>query len=142
MKVYLAAGFFSLEQEASRQCVIQELKRSEFDFYSPKEDGLYVPGETPPQDVFDENIRQIDACDFVVASTAGKDLGTLFECGYAYATGKPIVYFWHNGYGKFNLMLSQSGIAVATTPSHLRDILTEIKSTGKLEHTAFKGEIE
>jgi len=60
----------------------------------------------------------IDECDIVIASTEGKDMGTLFECGYAFAKNKPVVYYAPNIH-KFNLMLAKSARAVALTPDSL-----------------------
>lgn len=142
MKAYLAAGWFSVEQEASRQCVMTELKKAGIAFYSPKEDGLHIEGETNPQDIFEENMQQIANCDFVVASTAGKDLGTLFECGAAHAIARPIVYFWYNGFGKFNLMLSQSGHQVSTTPRGLGRIFERIVADGFVTKRTYEGDVE
>jgi nucleoside 2-deoxyribosyltransferase len=62
--------------------------------------------------VFAENINQIKNCDVLVASTVGKDMGTLFECGAAYILGKPIIYFWESE-GPLNLMLAGSAAYVA-----------------------------
>lgn len=141
MKCYLASGWFSITQEAARSVVLTELKKSEVDFYSPKDDGLFEVG-MDPEVIFQENIKQIQGCDFMVASTEGKDMGTLFECGIAFAYGKPIVYFWHNGYGKFNLMLSQSAHAVATSSGGLFEILKTIKKTGIVPYLPYIGDIE
>jgi nucleoside 2-deoxyribosyltransferase len=141
MKCYLASGWWSELQEAARQVILTELKKAKIDVYSPKDDGLFKEG-MDPEEIFQENLKQINQCDFIIASTEGKDMGTLFEAGYAYAVKKPIVYFWHNGYGKFNLMLSQSAHAVTTSSGGLFEILKRIKSSGIVPVITYKGDIE
>ncbi len=140
-RAYLAAGWFSDKQENSRLEIIKALTNAGLDFYSPKEDGLYVPGKTDPQDVFNENVDQIKACDFVIASTEGKDVGTLFECGMAHILKKPIVYYW-KGEGKFNLMLGQSAVAVCRRPEELKSYFNTIAMMGKLIKVPFIGDVE
>ncbi len=99
MKAYVSSGWFTDEQEDARQDILYAIDECGYDAYSPREDLLYVPGETKAADVFAENIRMINECDIVIASTAGKDMGTIFECGVAYSVGVPIVYYWKNGSG-------------------------------------------
>ena len=44
-------------------------------------------------DTFKGNVDNIDMADFVLAIYDGKDTGTMFECGYAYAKNIPVMYF-------------------------------------------------
>jgi nucleoside 2-deoxyribosyltransferase len=142
LMIYLAAGWFSHEQEQARQEIYDSLKSLGFKFYSPKEDCLYRPGGIVSSfEVFKENIQQIAHADFVVASTEGKDMGTLFECGVAYQMRKPIIYYFKSE-GKFNLMLAESAIAVCQTRAQLHDCLRHVQTTGKIKEKYFKGEIE
>ena len=96
MRCYIGAGWFTQSQEAARKIILNELKKSGLDYYSPKDHGIFKSGMNP-EDIFQENIKQIQSCDFMIASTEGKDMGTLFECGCAYTSKKPLVYFWYNG---------------------------------------------
>jgi len=141
MKYYCASGWFSYEQEESRKIILNTLKKAKFDVYSPKDDGLFKEGMNP-EEIFQENLKQIRECDFVIASTEGKDLGTLFESGYAFARSIPIIYFWNNGFGNFNLMLSQSAHRVTTTSHQLFALLCEIKQTGVIQKVPYTGDIE
>jgi len=138
MEAYVAGGWFSPEQEKALEDIKSALCTVGIEFYSPREDCLYIPHKTLASEVFAENISQIEKADFLLASTAGKDMGTLFECGYAHAIGKPIMYYF-TGPGKFNLMLSESGHCVATSYSHLVQLLTELCVTGKVPEYPYYG---
>ena len=137
MKIYIASGFFNEDQETIRQEMLTTCTELWHDVYSPKEDFLYVPGITSPEEVFMENLTQISKCDVVLASTEGKDMGTVWECGYAYARGIPIVYYYPHP-GLFNLMLAQSARAVIKSTEELHQYLVD----GTLKHIPYVGDIE
>lgn len=141
MKAYLASGWFTEEQEQARLEVLAALKDAGIDVYSPKEDLLYVPGQTEAHEVFSENIMQLSSADLVVASTEGKDMGTIFECGAAFVLNVPIVYYYKAG-GKFNLMLSESAIAVFSDQNKLKNYLTNCENSGIINHVPYTGEKE
>jgi len=151
MKIYLAAGWFSKEQEEARLEILTTLVKGKYDFYSPKEHGLFIPGETDPKEVFDTNVSQIRNCDLIVASTEGKDMGTLFECGMAYVFKKPVIYYWRNA-DRFplNLMLSASALYIATDTDRLLGKLDSLRasvnSDGSYDfshmYERYEGEIE
>ena len=142
MKVYIASGWWSEQQEQARVQMITACKSAEIKVYSPKDDFLYIKGQTDPSEVFEENIKQIDACNFILASTVDKDMGVLFECGYAFSVSKPILYYWPGGKGPFNLMLSQTAKQVCLSESQLKSSLKEAKINGFLKYVEYKGDIE
>jgi nucleoside 2-deoxyribosyltransferase len=144
MRAYLAAGWFTPEQERSRSVLFHSLRLCEINFYSPKEDGLFTKEITIPQTVFEKNISEIRNSDFILVSTEGKDMGTLFECGCAYTMGKPIVYYWPKK-EPLNLMLSQSAFAVIPCVNELIKFLSIIQKQGLSMFSLkqpWKGEIE
>ena len=50
-----------------------------------------------------------------MAITDEKDIGTIWEAGYAYGIGKEIVYYAETlGDNPFNVMLGKSGIGIFT----------------------------
>ena len=121
MKIYIAGPFFNPQQIE----VIETIKRGikminkahgkNITYYSPKDDNLYTPGgDIPPSKCFDDNLKNIIDSQLLIAITTNLDAGTLFEAGYAFNSGIPIVYFWpdHNN-RKFNLMLSESASYIA-----------------------------
>ena len=62
----------------------------------------------------------INNAKFIVCNTRDKDLGTIFEAGFSYGNGTPIIYYAAGLKGNFNLMLSRSGRAVATNVRELK----------------------
>jgi len=141
MKAYIASGWFTVDQDRIRKQLIEALTKAGIDFYSPKEDFLYEPGKTNPKEVFDINLLEIIRSDFILANTVGKDLGTIFECGYAYRSKIPIVYYWKSSF-KLNLMLAQSAAYVSTDELDLFNYLLLIKKEGKIIHREYTGLME
>lgn len=141
MTVYVASGWFTEEQEKARLRIITVLEELNMDYFNPRCDTHKIHPDPSPQIIFDNNIRNIDSCDVVVASTIGKDMGTLFECGYAFSIKKPIIYLWESSL-PLNLMLSQSAHYVARLKDDLLDHLQISRAAGAILRSDFKGEIE
>lgn len=141
MRIYICSGFFNSDQTAKLEVMLNECKLLKLNIYSPKDDFLYIPGKTNPQEVFNENLAQIQQSDMLLVSTAGKDMGALWECGYAYALNIPLVFYYPDK-GIFNLMLSQSARAVLTSNKELSDYLRIIRDTNTLPLIKYKGDIE
>lgn len=126
-KIYFASPWFTPEQEEREERLKAKLRALGFDVWSPKENaicGTFSDKETRSK-IFKGNIDNINDADIVFAVTDGKDMGTIWEAGYAYGfnevcevTGAPkiiIVYYCETlGDGKFNLMLAESGDIVIT----------------------------
>lgn len=129
MKVYLASGWFNPVQaeELTRLENIFDERNNFFELSSPRRIFVCPPGA--PKEVQDEtfygNLRHIQQSDFLLVNTRDKDIGTIWEAGYANAYGKPIVYFCAGlpKGAKFNLMLARSGIKVCTSFEQLEDYL-------------------
>lgn len=108
-KVYLASPFFTDEQRALRDKVLDVLTYADFNIYSPGHENLITDDSTPEQQqlAFKENLCQIDNCDFVLAVGNDYDTGTMIEIGYAFKANKPVIYFNNSSDGKKrNLMLA------------------------------------
>lgn len=126
-KIYFASPWFTPEQEEREERLKAKLRSLGFDVWSPKENaicGTFSDKETRSK-IFNGNVDNIADADIVFAVTDGKDMGTIWEAGYAYGfnaacelTGAPkiiIVYYCETlGDGKFNLMLAESGDIVIT----------------------------
>lgn len=120
--VYFASPWFTPEQEEREERLKAKLRSLGFDVWSPKEQAVVgtVSNWKTRQKIFDGNCDAIESSDIVFAVTDGKDMGTIWEAGFAYGINKlnefvsarkiVIVYYCEtlNG-GKFNLMLAQSG---------------------------------
>lgn len=140
---YFASPFFNLEQVEREERMIKHLRCLGFKVFSPKESCHLDPkaSQSSREDVFTTNCEAIKKARAVFAVTDGKDMGTIWEAGYAYGINKPVIYFAETlGDNQFNLMLAQSGRDVflsqdEVTRNNLVDVLL-----GKARK--FKGDIE
>lgn len=148
-KVYLAGGWFDDEQMERLEAVKSIILEAGYEVFSPKDENLCDPNSDMDwkKQVFQNNLTAIRDCSFVVNITDKKDMGTIFEAGLAYALGRPIVYFAETlGNNQFNLMLAQSGVAVAQSRDQLKSLLSnptlaECLITGDT-YADYEGEIE
>lgn len=141
---YIASGWFNEAQEESRQMVLNACKRSSLKIYSPKEEIVCNPaaGLEERKAVFDSNVDAIRNSLFVICNTQDKDMGTIFEAGVAHTLSKPIIYFAHGLAGNFNLMLAESGNAVATNEDELVEHITMMMREHCLYRKEYVGHIE
>jgi nucleoside 2-deoxyribosyltransferase len=91
-KVYLAGPFFTL----GGLWVVDQARRSLLDMgldvFSPYHD--VGPGDAA--DVVPKDIEGIRDCDLLLAIMDGTDAGTVFEVGFAYREGKPVIVYAEN----------------------------------------------
>ena len=146
-KMYLASGWFS-------PAAAQELDQLEsyfgdlegIDMAAPRQ--IFVCPPDAPKEVqdqtFDGNLHHIETADFVFVNTRDKDIGTIWEAGYAYAHNKPIVYYCAGlpPNAKFNLMLARSGIKVCTSFEELQEYIERCLSDGGLHVEPYNLAIE
>ena len=148
MKIYLAAGWFNPKQaeELTKLEEIFDNRASFFDLASPRR--IFVCPPDAPKSVQDEtfsgNLHHIETADFLLVNTRDKDIGTIWEAGYAHAFKKPIVYFCAGlpEGAKFNLMLARSGVKVCTSFEQLEDYVDRIIDTGELPFEPYDKDIE
>jgi len=127
-KVYLAAGWFNPTQaeELDKLEAICD-SRDWIDLASPRR--IFVCPPNAPKEVQDDtfkgNLEHIASSDFLIVNTRDKDIGTIWEAGFAFACRKPIIYFCAGlpDGAKFNLMLARSGCKVCTSFEDLEDYL-------------------
>lgn len=95
-KIYIASPFFN-DQECDVLSEVEIiLKERGFDVFSPREHEVRegnVGSLVWSKETFQNDRDAIDWCECVVMLYWGNysDSGTAWECGYAYATGKPVV---------------------------------------------------
>ena len=136
-KIYLAAGWFNPTQ-AEELTQLEEIcdTRDWIDLASPRR--IFVCPPNAPKETqdatFDGNLHHINTADFLIVNTRDKDIGTIWEAGYAFANDVPIVYFCAGlpAGAKFNLMLARSGIKVCTSFEELENYLDRCYSTETL----------
>ena len=136
MKFYLASGFFNDKQLRDVENIKEVADEVGLDYFSPKDANLCNPmaNKENRKKVFDANIEEIKKADFLVVNTRDKDLGTLFEAGYAHAVGLPIIYYCEGLTGGFNLMLSETASCVATSLVSLKLYLENMSKDVKYKH--------
>ena len=114
---YLASPFFK-DRQIQREEAVKNLLRNEgYTVYSPRENGVLTPDATDEvrTKIFKENCEAIQKSHRILAITDEKDIGTIWEAGYAYGIGKEVVYYAETlGSNPFNVMLGKSGIGIFT----------------------------
>ena len=148
MKIYLASGWFNPVQaeELTHLEKIFDDRSKFFDLASPRRIFVCPPGapKSVQDETFEGNLFHIKSADFLLVNTRDKDIGTIWEAGYAYAHERPIVYFCAGlpKGAKFNLMLARSGIKVCTSFEELEDYLDRVVKEGKFINEPYLDAIE
>lgn len=130
--IYIAAPFFNTEQSNMVEYIKMMLNTHRLKYFSPKDECMFENiKDTPPKAILQMNCESIDLCNGMIAVTNGKDVGTMFEAGYAYACGVPLHYLWLGGNKeeKFNLMLGGSAKSISFSYADLeRNIVNHFKN--------------
>lgn len=119
---YLASPFFKDRQIQREEAVKNALRNEGYTVYSPRENGVLTPDATDEvrTKIFKENCEAIQKSHRILAITDEKDIGTIWEAGYAYGIGKEVVYYAETlGNNPFNVMLGKSGIGIFTNYNDL-----------------------
>ena len=96
-KIYLASPFFTEFEKAIYDNVIKVLRQHGYDVFVPQEhtipNGEKMPNSQWAKAVFDMDLAALRDAECVVVLNYGmySDSGTAWECGAAYAMGKPIL---------------------------------------------------
>ena len=146
-KIYLASGWFNPTQ-AEELTKLESIcdDREWIDLASPRR--IFICPPNAPKETQDEtftgNLHHIKTADFLIVNTRDKDIGTIWEAGYAYANDVPIVYFCRGlpEGAKFNLMLARSGVKVCTSYEDLENYLDRCAEQGDLINEPFDQAIE
>ena len=137
MEIYLAGPLFTQSERRWLRQLSQELERRSHKVFLPQDDAGLPLLQVPPDyhGAFEVCRDAIDRCDALVAVLDGADAdsGTAWECGYAYARGKPIValrtdFRGGDDYG-LNLMLRRSASVVvehAATDEELDSLIAAL----------------
>ena len=80
----------------------------------------------------------------MIVNTRDKDIGTIWEAGFAYANNVPIIYFCQGlpPGAKFNLMLARSGVKVCTSYEELENYLDRCYDVEALLNEPYSDAIE
>lgn len=96
MRLYLASPFFNPEEIINVELAEKILRKAGHDVFSPREHEVRDEETGTPawaEKIFAGDKEGIDNAEAVVLLYYGNysDSGTAWECGYAYATGKPVI---------------------------------------------------
>ena len=125
---YLASPFFNDEQVERERRVRNTLRSVGFRVYAPIEHGIVseTNDKISISETFKSNIDAIRDSSEIIAITDGKDMGTIWEAGYAFGIKKPIVYYAETlGDNPFNIMLAESGKGVVRNEDDLLNYISE-----------------
>jgi nucleoside 2-deoxyribosyltransferase len=134
LKIYFAAPLFTQAERRWNIMVADCLRDRGFAVVLPQEaPAAAMDGPANARQIFQGNVAAIRDADIVLAvlDHADADSGTAWECGYAWAIGRPVVGVrtdfraaGDQGAGPaVNLMLGQSCSAFAQVPPHRIDDL-------------------
>ena len=92
MKIYLAGPLFTTPEREFNVQLAARLRDAGHDVWVPQE---HPAPERTGKSIFQKDLEGLDGAEGVVAIMDGPDpdSGTCWECGYAYATKKPVVLF-------------------------------------------------
>lgn len=140
MKTYLAAGFFNERQLEDVKAVENILTNNMMDYFSPRQhqfEELEFGSLEWRYATFDNDVEHIREADVMVAIVdEDYDSGTVWEIGYAYSVGVPIVLVDVTGTNKANLMLTESVTAYLQGIHEL-----EAYDFEKMPTVQFKGDV-
>lgn len=143
-KLYFASPFFRPDQVEREERMKAHLRNLGFEVFSPKENThLSADANLESQEkTFQDNLEGIKTSDAVFAITDGKDMGTIWEAGYAYGIGKPVLYYAETlgPNGQFNLMLARSGKVAFLSQDQVTKESIDKAIMGEL--TNYEGKIE
>jgi len=139
VELYLAGPLFSQAERRWQRQLAQALGARDYKVFLPQDDAGLPLLRNPPDfhGAFEICRDAIDRADALVAVLDGADgdSGTAWECGYAYARGKPIVVIRTDFRGGedqgLNLMLRRSASAVVVHPSTGEDLEPLVEQVGR-----------
>ncbi len=123
MKIYLASPFFNETELKNIEKAEKILAERGFELFSPRLEEIRADINDKAawsKETFEMDREGIDASDAVVMMYYGaySDSGTAWECGYAFATGKPVVVIQ---LGKDSNLMVHEGCRTNISLDELRD---------------------
>jgi nucleoside 2-deoxyribosyltransferase len=135
VKVYVAGGFFTPEQLATLEKIEAVIENAGCDVFRPRNARSAAkklnkdigagkdPDPNTRRQVFQDNIDNIEDAQLVVAIVDGRDVGTIWEMGFAYACRVPIITYTEHGFG-VNLLLAESSLALCKGVEQLAEAMS------------------
>ena len=123
MIVYIASPFFKPDELERIQIIEKMIVSRGHEVISPRNFGILPPKASLEirAKVFAKNTQSIDKSNLVLALLQSDDTGTIWEIGYAYGVGVPVIGMCSQD--KINLMLAQSFAGFVRNNTELTDFL-------------------
>ena len=112
IKTYIASPFFNGVQLRVVEQIERMLKENNIRYYSPRSEGV-LQNMTPDDkaihmgEIFKKNVEEMEWATHMIAVIDNYDIGTVWEMGYFFKSGKEIITYSDNYYG-INVMLNES----------------------------------
>ena len=139
-KIYLASPFINAEELNRMEIVKSILRKKELEVFAPFEHQnkhLEFGSMEWREATFKSDVDAIDACDIMVAINCQgnyDDAGTMWEIGYAFAKGIPVILF-NNTDKTINLMIADSLHALIKSYDELEEY--DFDKLEKIEYTNY-----
>ena len=131
-EVYIAGPFFNEEQKAVIEKIKNILKELKISYFSPGDELPILEGKKSSkkdrEKVFIGNCNGITYSNFVIAVIDDFDPGTLWEMGFAFNDGRPILAYSDVPDRGLNIMLEQSCVGFVNGEKELKQWLIEHKT--------------
>jgi nucleoside deoxyribosyltransferase len=122
---YLAAPFFNPKEVIEIDEVVKSLSKiSNLSIIQPSQFDIESRGGAD-QLIFKLDTKAIKFSDIVIALTNNYDEGTIWECGFAYATYQKPIFIYRKDPSVLNLMLRESSAAICPT---INDLYTAVEA--------------
>lgn len=140
---YIASGWFNKNQARDLKNIKKVFNKLKIKYFSPKDNCALESNASikSQKKIFNDNLIAIKNSEFIIVNTRDKDMGTIFEAGYAFSENKKILYYYEGLVKNFNLMLSRSGIGVCTSIKELENFISQLKKNN-LYKKEYIGKIE
>ena len=134
--IYIASPFFNEEQVSFVETIEKALNAASIAHYSPRSEGILLnqteeEKQKNKRHIYKININMISACSKVLAVIDDRDIGTIWEMGYATGKEIPVITISNSSYG-LNVMLAES---VQAHTIRIEDAIKAIKNN------RFRGEL-
>lgn len=127
MRVYIAGGFFT-EKQLKRVIEVEEILTDEkIEYHSPRSVGVLKSMTRKERlnsmkGIYDSNIDEMNRSTHMIALLSDRDTGTIFEFGYMYGCGKPVVML-SDDISFVSVMLAMGATSICTNKKKLLDAL-------------------
>ena len=134
--IYIAAPFFNADQVATVAMIEAKLDSANMAYFSPRSEGTLLEMTSKEKiqhmdRIFKSNIDNMVKANIIIAVIDGRDIGTIWEMGFAYALGKTVISYTNMDHG-LNVMLAKS------VQAHVKSMVDLMIA---IDDPEFKGEL-